>query len=242
MDQEETQVAPAEAAEPTPQPEPQPEESQGSEPQTNAEPEGRDEGNSDKMIEIPAKKWREKNISERKLKEELAKYQTPREPSQPSQSAEQPQNETDATIKQIAEAVKAELAPSLGSLKHLEKMSYQQAVEEVSQKPYAEELVGDIANIYANAPELQNMPVTERMQAAYKWAVAENIDKITAKSHQSGYDASYQKQAEKQSAEGMQAGGAQSREAGEFTPEQIRNMSPAEYNKNKDRIFAQYGM
>lgn len=215
--------------------------STGSEAQTNTEATADAPAeNAEKMIPIPAKKWREMNqqIREFKAQKQVA--------SQPVASQYAPQETESQAIdptvtRQIAAAVRQELAPDLASLSQLSEMQQERAIEEISAKPYADDLSTEIAQHYVS-DDLQHLPVRQRMEQAYKLAVGENIEKLLSTSKTSGYDAAYQKISEKQSAEGVHQQGARRQEATDYSPDDIRSMSPAEYGKNRDRIFEQLGL
>lgn len=216
--------------------------SQGSEAQINTEtPTEAPTESAEKMIPIPAKKWREMNQQIREAKALKQQYSQPVAPQHTTPPASTDPAIDPQVTQQIAAAVRAELAPDLASLSQLSEMQQEKAIEEISSKPYADELSGDIARFYV-ADELQHLPVRQRMEQAYKLAIGENIEKIVSSSQTGGYNAAYQKLSEKQSAEGVHSQGARRQDTSDYSPDDIRTMSPAEYGKNRDRIFEQLGL
>jgi len=234
---EEDMTPQVEAPTEQPAPETDNEHSTGSEAQTNTE----EPKSESKLIPIPADKWREANQGARRAKQLEKEIETLRA-SQPSNN-QVPQESTsrdddDEVIRRIASAVRSEISPHLS---YIEEMEREQALKDVSQREHADELASEIARAYLS-PELESLSIRKRMDRAYVIAVGENIEKITAKSSDSGYDRAYQKISEKQSAEGTHQQGIKSRESGELTPDDIRNMSPAEYEKHRSTVFAKYGL
>lgn len=194
--------------------------------------------NEPKLIPIPAEKWRETNQQIRTLKEQLEAFQQPPvpisgEPTVPESGF----TDAQTALQAIAQAVKSELS---GVLAPLEQMSQEKALTEVGNRPYAQDLAPEIGKEFAQLPA--HMAYGEKLDLAYKNALAANIGRIAEGLQKSGYDAAYGKIAEKQSATPSTTNSQAKPVSGEFTPDQIHNMSDAEYNQHRDTILREAGI
>lgn len=244
---EEVQLPVAEpTADPVVEPTPQP----GSEAQTNPEGEQPEPG---KMIPIPQEKWRETQHQARefqKLQREIQSRQsatptpTYSQPAVPGPEAGGVDPGAQSAINAIAQAVKAEIAPQLG---YLERYAQDQAITDVGSRPHATDLAKEIAEYYVD-PALKALPVSERMDRAYKLALGENFERIMNNTNEQartqGQDAAYQKIAEKQSAETVPARATP--RSGESYTDQFENLEgdaqQAFYDKYRAQIWEESGL
>ena len=204
-----------------------------SEDQTNTE-----EETKEKLIPIPSQKWREANQTIRELKTEIESLKTYQQTE-----AEVPITDLDDTataIDSIANAVADRLSPRLS---YIEKAEYTEALKDVASRPYSAELKKEIANNFAG--DTTNTSVSEKLEKAYQLAVGQNIDRLLSKtskeSEDKGYENAYEKIAEKKSSETPSAGAKQPPKA-ELSPDDIRSMTPQEYNKQRVEIFRDMGL
>lgn len=214
-----------------------------SSPSGSAAPHAAETDGGRKMLEIPADKWREVNKRNGDLKSRLATFER-REPSTPSyQPPAAPQTQADPSqreaLKAIADSVKAELAPMFQPLMEMER---ENAATRVGEYAFASELQDDIVEAYGKTDP--NMRDSQRVEYAYKEALASaakdgRLATMVAGAHEKGQAAAYEKIAEKQSAQ-ITPGNA-SAQRGSSAPE-LSDMSPAEYVKERARIYDELGL
>ena len=241
-EKDQIKTAEAETADPTGQGEKQTTETEtspGGEAQISTEEEV--EGKEEKMIPIPSQKWRETNQTIRTLKDEIETLK--KEATVIPETAEY-EDENQVVINNIAEAVATRLSPSLAPLVSLEREERDRIIKDIGNRPYAKDLTKEIAKNFTSA-EMQSLPIRERMEKAYQLAIGQNFDRlgenIATHAGDEGYNTAYNKIAEKQSAETLKSG-AKTTEGGELTPDDIRDMTPSEYEKKRGEIFRSVGL
>jgi hypothetical protein len=168
---------------------------------------------------------------EAEAKRKLAKSMRDTQP-QATYAPQAEYGDNEQAINMIAEAIEARLAPSLSVL---QKQSEESAIQEVSNRPFANELTDDIAKEFYKLPS--NVPYSQRLDAAYKEALSKNIANLTQKSEVSGYKKAIEKVNEKKSAS---TSGAMPRGGTPSGKIDLSKLSDAEKAARWDEVLASY--
>lgn len=145
---------------------------------------------------VPYPKFKETRQENKRLKEELAKYKGESTPTPASTPQGDVDDEASQAIDLIAQRIEQKLSPRL---QVLEKQEKEDAIRDIGNRPYAGELATEIAKAMKDmSPDI---PFQQRLDSAYKDALAANIGSITSKKQEEGYKDAYSKIAEKKSAQ-----------------------------------------
>lgn len=212
----------------------------GSEAPTTPSSENVDE--QGRMIPIPQDKWRETQRQAREYEKLMASIESQ---SSNQENAGAPLDgypeDAQLAINAIVDAMEARIAPKFS---YLEKAERDQAIVEVGNRPFATELADEIGRNY-NAPEMRSLSPRERMHRAYEMAVGKNIDRLlsqaTSQAQDTGYNAAYQKIAEKTAAQPTSGGANSPRDTGSVL-DRVGEMSKSDYEKNRAQIFREMGL